>query len=102
MAAAAPLPPAFSPRYVVDPGFAKQNSYNPRSGMESLLVAPISRASANQRAGRAGRTSAGKCYRIYTHWAYMVRARGCVEVWLACSLQSLPRVQLALLRSRIC
>ncbi|GBF92309.1 pre-mRNA-splicing factor ATP-dependent RNA helicase [Raphidocelis subcapitata] len=58
-------------RYVVDPGFAKQNSYNPRTGMESLLVAPISRASANQRAGRAGRTSAGKCYRIYTHWAFM-------------------------------
>lgn len=58
-------------RYVVDPGFSKQNSYNPRTGMESLLVAPISRASANQRAGRAGRTAAGKCYRVYTHWAYL-------------------------------
>lgn len=73
--------------YVVDPGFAKQNSYNPRSGMESLLVAPISRASANQRAGRAGRTSAGKCYRIYTHWAYMVRRRAggmrCRQRWCA-------------------
>lgn len=39
--------------------------------MESLLVAPVSRASANQRAGRAGRTSAGKCYRVYTHWAFL-------------------------------
>jgi hypothetical protein len=75
-----PAPPRPAPprprSYVVDPGFAKQNSYNPRTGMESLLVAPISRASANQRAGRAGRTSAGKCYRIYTHWAFMVGARG--------------------------
>ena len=59
------------PSYVVDPGFSKQNSYNPRTGMESLLVAPISRASANQRAGRAGRTSAGKCYRVYTRWAFL-------------------------------
>ncbi len=67
-----PIPSPHPPSYVVDPGFAKQNSYNPRSGMESLLVAPVSRASANQRAGRAGRTSAGKCYRIYTHWAFMV------------------------------
>ncbi len=57
-----PLGPISPPnhRYVVDPGFAKQNSYNPRSGMESLVVTPVSKASANQRAGRAGRTSAGK------------------------------------------
>ena len=41
--------------YVIDPGFNKQNSYNARSGMESLIVTPISKASANQRAGRAGR-----------------------------------------------
>ncbi|KXZ53668.1 hypothetical protein GPECTOR_6g585 [Gonium pectorale] len=53
-------------KYVVDPGFAKQNSYNPRTGMESLVVTPVSKASANQRAGRAGRTSAGKCFRLYT------------------------------------
>lgn len=59
-------------KYVVDPGFAKQNNYNPRSGMESLLVQPISKASAMQRAGRAGRTSAGKCFRIYTAHAFEV------------------------------
>jgi len=57
-------------KYVIDPGFAKQNSYNPRSGMESLVITPISKASANQRAGRAGRTSAGKCFRLYTAWSY--------------------------------
>ena len=44
--------------YVIDPGFAKQKVYNPRIRVESLLVSPISRASAHQRAGRAGRTQA--------------------------------------------
>jgi hypothetical protein len=49
--------------YVIDPGFAKQKVYNPRVRVESLLVSPISRASAHQRAGRAGRTKPGKCFR---------------------------------------
>lgn len=56
--------------FVVDPGFCKQNSYNARSGMESLLVVPVSRAGAKQRMGRAGRTQAGKCFRLYTKWSY--------------------------------
>ncbi|XP_070177312.1 pre-mRNA-splicing factor ATP-dependent RNA helicase DHX16-like isoform X2 [Littorina saxatilis] len=56
--------------YVIDPGFSKQKSYNARTGMESLVVTPISKASSNQRAGRAGRVSAGKCFRLYTAWAY--------------------------------
>lgn len=56
--------------YVIDPGFCKQNNYNPRSGMESLVVVPASRASANQRKGRAGRVGPGKCFRLYTAWAY--------------------------------
>lgn len=46
--------------YVVDPGFSKQKVYNPRVRVESLLVSPISRASARQRSGRAGRTRPGK------------------------------------------
>jgi hypothetical protein len=41
--------------------------------MESLLVAPISKASAMQRAGRAGRTAPGKCFRVYTAYAFEVR-----------------------------
>lgn len=57
--------------YVVDTGFCKQKSYNPRTGMESLIVTPISRAAANQRAGRAGRTQPGKCFRLYTSWSYL-------------------------------
>ncbi|RWS02705.1 pre-mRNA-splicing factor ATP-dependent RNA helicase DHX16-like protein [Dinothrombium tinctorium] len=56
--------------YVIDPGYCKQNSFNPRTGMESLVVVPISKASANQRAGRAGRVAAGKCFRLFTAWAY--------------------------------
>ncbi|XP_076455055.1 pre-mRNA-splicing factor ATP-dependent RNA helicase DHX16-like [Babylonia areolata] len=56
--------------YVIDPGFSKQKSYNARTGMESLVVTPISKASSNQRAGRAGRVAAGKCFRLYTAWAY--------------------------------
>ncbi|KAL0563429.1 Cyclin-dependent kinase catalytic subunit, partial [Marasmius crinis-equi] len=56
--------------FVVDPGFVKQNSYNPRTGMSSLVVVPCSRASANQRAGRAGRVGPGKAFRLYTKWAF--------------------------------
>lgn len=56
--------------YVIDIGFCKQKSYNPRTGMESLIVTPISKAAANQRAGRAGRTQPGKCFRLYTSWSY--------------------------------
>ncbi|KAK9801965.1 hypothetical protein WJX73_002689 [Symbiochloris irregularis] len=56
--------------YVVDPGFAKQKVYNPKIGMDSLVVAPISQASATQRAGRAGRTGPGKCFRLYTEAAF--------------------------------
>ncbi|XP_042502453.1 probable pre-mRNA-splicing factor ATP-dependent RNA helicase DEAH9 isoform X3 [Macadamia integrifolia] len=52
--------------YVVDCGFSKQRFYNPISDIENLLVAPISKASARQRAGRAGRVRPGKCYRLYT------------------------------------
>merc|ERR1719359_2809514 len=56
--------------YVIDPGFAKQNAYNPKTGMESLVVNPCSKASANQRAGRAGRVKPGKCFRLYTKWSF--------------------------------
>ncbi len=56
--------------YVIDPGFSKQKVYNPRIRVESLLVSPISKASAQQRAGRAGRTQPGKCFRLYTEKAF--------------------------------
>ncbi len=50
---------------VIDPGLAKINFYNPRTFTSSLVEVPISRASANQRRGRAGRTRPGVCYRLY-------------------------------------
>ena len=56
--------------YVVDAGLCKQTSYSAKAGLESLIVVPISRASARQRAGRAGRLCPGKCFRLYTLWSY--------------------------------
>lgn len=56
--------------YVIDCGFAKLRAYNPRTGIELLTAVSISKASATQRAGRAGRTKPGKCFRLYTEQSY--------------------------------
>ncbi|CAI7904564.1 unnamed protein product, partial [Closterium sp. NIES-53] len=56
--------------YVIDGGYSKIKVYNPRMGMDALQVFPISRAAADQRSGRAGRTGPGTCYRLYTETAY--------------------------------
>jgi pre-mRNA-splicing factor ATP-dependent RNA helicase DHX38/PRP16 len=53
-------------RYVIDGGFCKLKVFNPKIGMDSLLVTPVSKANANQRSGRAGRTGPGYCFRLYT------------------------------------
>ncbi|KAF9958536.1 DEAH-box ATP-dependent RNA helicase prp22 [Mortierella alpina] len=53
-------------RFVVDSGFVKQKMYDSTTGMDALLVVPISKAAATQRAGRAGRTRAGICFRLYS------------------------------------
>lgn len=52
--------------YVVDPGVVKLKRYDAATGIETLDVEQISKVQATQRAGRAGRTQAGKCYRLYT------------------------------------
>ena len=57
-------------RYVVDSGFCKLKVYNPRLGMDALQITPISQANANQRSGRAGRTTNGVCYRLYSESAF--------------------------------
>lgn len=57
--------------YVLDPGFVKQRIYNPRIRVESLTETPISKASAQQHAGRAGRTCPGKAFRLYTEKSFM-------------------------------
>ncbi|GAB7361156.1 hypothetical protein MBLNU230_g1189t2 [Neophaeotheca triangularis] len=56
--------------YVIDPGFVKLRAYNPQTGIETLTTTAISKASATQRAGRAGRTKPGKCYRLYPENVY--------------------------------
>ena len=56
--------------YVVDSGFSKLKLYNPKVGMDSLQITPISQANAAQRAGRAGRTGSGTAYRLYTESAF--------------------------------
>ncbi|KAI8469268.1 MAG: P-loop containing nucleoside triphosphate hydrolase protein [Monoraphidium minutum] len=56
--------------YVVDSLFVKQRAYDPAIGLESLLVAPTSKASAAQRAGRAGRVRPGHCFRLATEDDY--------------------------------
>jgi HrpA-like RNA helicase len=57
-------------RYVVDCGKHKTRDFNGTTGMESLMVEDISQAQAAQRTGRAGRTSAGVCFRLYTEDAF--------------------------------
>ena len=57
-------------RYVIDIGYSKLKVYNPKIGMDSLSVTPIARANADQRAGRAGRTGPGVCFRLYTEVQY--------------------------------
>lgn len=53
-------------RHVIDSGLARVARHDPRRGMEMLLVERISQASADQRAGRAGRTAPGICIRLWT------------------------------------
>lgn len=51
--------------HVIDCGFVKLPYFDPDTGLERLIIGPISQASARQRAGRAGRLTNGKCYRLY-------------------------------------
>ena len=53
-------------RFVVDSGLARINRYDPALGISALRIEPISHASADQRAGRAGRTAPGECRRLWT------------------------------------
>ncbi|EEY17555.1 pre-mRNA-splicing factor ATP-dependent RNA helicase prp22 [Verticillium alfalfae VaMs.102] len=68
--------------YVVDCGFVKLRTYDPDLGIDSLTTTPLSKASAMQRAGRAGRTRAGKCFRLYTE-----------ETWESLADANVPEIQ---------
>ena len=56
--------------YVIDSGFVKLRAFNPLTSIETLTAVPISKASATQRAGRAGRTKPGQCFRLYTESSF--------------------------------
>jgi ATP-dependent helicase HrpA len=60
-------------RYVVDPGNARISRYSHRTKVQRLPIEPISRASANQRKGRCGRTSDGICIRLYSEDDFLAR-----------------------------
>lgn len=60
-------------RYVIDTGLARINRYSYRNKVEQLLIEKISRASANQRAGRCGRVMSGICIRLYGEDDYLAR-----------------------------
>jgi HrpA-like RNA helicase len=57
-------------RFVIDCGFVKQKMFDPKTGMDALMVVPISKSAATQRAGRAGRTDTGKVFRLYSREAF--------------------------------
>ncbi|KAL7254997.1 hypothetical protein ACSBR1_009206 [Camellia fascicularis] len=57
-------------KYVVDSGMVKESRFEPGTGMNVLKVCRISQSSANQRAGRAGRTEPGRCYRLYSEYDF--------------------------------
>ena len=57
-------------KYVVDTGYVKMKGYDPSRAVASLVVVPISKVAAEQRAGRAGRTTAGQCYRLYSRQCF--------------------------------
>jgi ATP-dependent helicase HrpB len=58
---------------VVDTGTARQQQFDPAVGMDRLLLGPVSRASADQRAGRAGRTAPGVCLRLWDELSHRAR-----------------------------
>ena len=60
---------------VIDTGLAKMNYYNPKTFTSALVEKKISRASADQRKGRAGRTKPGICYRLYSEESYKSREK---------------------------
>jgi ATP-dependent helicase HrpB len=61
-------------RTVIDGGLARVARYDPRRGIDSILVEGISRASAEQRAGRAGRTAPGRCIRLWSEAEQVARS----------------------------
>ncbi|KAG0322653.1 putative ATP-dependent RNA helicase dhr2 [Dissophora globulifera] len=74
--------------YVIDTGCHKSRGYNAKIGIESLLVEPISKSSARQRSGRAGREAPGLCFRLYTEDAFEQLEEDAVPEIKRCNLEA--------------
>ncbi|KAF9112477.1 putative ATP-dependent RNA helicase dhr2 [Mortierella sp. AM989] len=75
-------------RYVIDTGCHKSRGYNAKIGIESLLVEPISKSSARQRTGRAGREAPGLCFRLYTEDSFDLLEEDSIPEIKRCNLES--------------
>lgn len=75
-------------KFVIDCGVVKAKSFNTRTGMETLAETDVSKAQATQRSGRAGRMSAGKCFRLYTESAFESLPDNTTPEITRCSLNS--------------
>lgn len=75
-------------RFVIDTGKAKVKQFRNRLGLDSLLVKQISRSSADQRKGRAGREAAGQCFRLYTEESYKSLDKDNTPEILRCDLSA--------------
>ncbi|KAI4835024.1 pre-mRNA-splicing factor ATP-dependent RNA helicase PRP2 [Plasmodium brasilianum] len=75
--------------YVIDSGLCKQKIYNPNSGIESLVTLPCSKASVNQRTGRAGRKQDGKCFRLFTKKSFIDLSDNSIPEIQRCEVSSM-------------
>ncbi|EMD00104.1 hypothetical protein BAUCODRAFT_30563, partial [Baudoinia panamericana UAMH 10762] len=75
-------------RFVIDTGKAKVKQFRNRLGLDSLLVKQISKSSADQRRGRAGREAPGQCFRLYTQIAYNALDNDTTPEILRCDLSA--------------
>ncbi|KAK1627176.1 hypothetical protein QYE76_001491 [Lolium multiflorum] len=75
-------------KYVIDPGMVKARAYNPVTGMESLIIIPVSKAQALQRSGRAGREGPGKCFRLFQECEFDKLAESTVPEIKRCNLSN--------------
>ncbi|EXJ95306.1 hypothetical protein A1O1_00426 [Capronia coronata CBS 617.96] len=76
-------------RYVIDTGKVKQRLFRPSLNLDTLLTVPISRSSANQRSGRAGRDAPGTAYRLYTESDFYQLPQDTEPEILRCDLSQL-------------